>query len=82
MPFLIIYRKPASRKNMNSTMVMKPSLPRARKFTAHGYMKMTSTSNSTNTMAVRKYFTEIGVRALPTDSIPHSKEAFYTALVR
>jgi len=30
-------------------------------------------SNNTNKIATRKYFTEKGIRAFPTDSIPHSK---------
>ncbi len=34
---------------------------------------MTSTSKSTKSMATKKYFTENGILALPTDSIPHSK---------
>ncbi len=35
-----------------------------------------------NRIAVRKYFTEIGVRALPTDSIPHSNASPFTTLMR
>ena len=30
-------------------------------------------------MATRKYFTEKGIRALPTDSIPHSKFLSFTS---
>ena len=46
-----------------------PSLPNSLKFTAHGYINITSTSNSTKSIATRKYFMEIGVRALPTTSM-------------
>lgn len=49
-----------------------PFIPRDLKLTAQGYMKMTSTSNSTKSIATRKYLIENGTRALPCDSIPHS----------
>ena len=53
--------------------LISPSIPISLKFTAQGYRKITSISKSTNKMATRKYFTEKGTRAFPTDSIPHSK---------
>ena len=34
---------------------------------------MTSTSKRTKSIATKKYFTEKGILAFPTDSIPHSK---------
>jgi hypothetical protein len=40
---------------------------------AQGYKKITSTSNNTKRIATKKYFTENGIRAFPTDSIPLSK---------
>ena len=55
------------------TILTIPSIPNSLKLTAHGYKKITSTSNKTNKMATRKYFTEKGILAFPTDSIPHSK---------
>jgi hypothetical protein len=57
---------------MNINISTMPSLPRSRKFTAHGYIKITSTSNNTNSIATRKYLIDIGVRALPITSIPDS----------
>lgn len=50
-----------------------PLDPSSLKFTAHGYMKITSTSNRTNRMATRKYLMEKGCLALPTTLIPASK---------
>jgi hypothetical protein len=58
---------------MKITIVIIPSTPSALKLIAQGYKKITSTSNKTNKIATRKYFTEKGILALPTDSIPHSK---------
>jgi len=58
---------------MNSNISTYPIVPRTLKLTAHGYIKMTSTSNITNKMAVRKYLMENGSRAFPTLSIPLSK---------
>ena len=58
---------------MKITILTIPSIPNSLKLIAQGYKKITSTSNRTNKMATRKYFTEKGIRALPTDSIPHSK---------
>ena len=55
------------------TILIMPSTPNSLKFTAQGYKKITSTSNKTNKIATRKYLTEKGILALPTDSIPHSK---------
>ena len=55
------------------TILIIPSTPISRKLTAHGYRNITSTSNKTKRIATRKYFIENGIRALPTDSIPHSK---------
>jgi len=47
---------------MKSSISTKPTAPSVRKFTAHGYIKITSTSNITNKMAVRKYLIENGKR--------------------
>ena len=58
---------------MKITILIIPSIPNALKLIAQGYKKITSTSNKTNKIATRKYFTEKGILALPTDSIPHSK---------
>jgi hypothetical protein len=58
---------------MKITILIIPSIPNSLKLTAQGYKKITSTSNKTKRMATKKYFTEKGMRALPTDSIPHSK---------
>jgi len=58
---------------MNNPISINPKIPSSLKFTAHGYMKITSTSKITNKIATRKYFIEKGIRALPCDSIPHSK---------
>jgi hypothetical protein len=55
------------------TIFTMPSIPSSLKLIAQGYKKITSTSKRTNKMATRKYLTEKGMRALPTDSIPHSK---------
>ncbi len=55
------------------TIFIIPSCPNSLKLTAQGYRKITSTSNNTKRMATKKYFTEKGIRAFPTDSIPHSK---------
>ncbi len=55
------------------TILIIPSTPKALKLIAHGYRKITSTSNKTNKIATKKYFTEKGILAFPTDSIPHSK---------
>src|SRR5690554_3496208 len=51
----------------------KPSQSNSKKFTAQGYIKITSTSNKTNKMASKKYRTLKGTRAFPKDSTPHSK---------
>ena len=60
---------------------IKPYNPICLKFTAHGYMKITSTSNKTNRIAIRKYLIEKGMRALPCGSIPHSNvSSFLTDL--
>ena len=58
---------------MKMTILIIPSTPSSLKFTAQGYKKITSTSKSTKRIATKKYFTENGIRAFPTDSIPHSK---------
>ena len=55
-----------------------PMAPSDLKLTAHGYMKITSTSNKTNNIATRKYLMENGDLALPICSIPHSKESAFT----
>ena len=58
---------------MKMTIFTIPSTPSSLKLIAQGYRKITSTSKRTKRMATKKYFTENGIRALPTDSIPHSK---------
>ena len=50
-----------------------PFHPNSLKLTAHGYIKITSTSKSTNNMATKKYLIEKGWRALPITLIPDSK---------
>ena len=55
------------------TILTIPSIPNSLKLIAQGYRKITSTSNRTNKIATRKYFTENGIRAFPIPSIPHSK---------
>ena len=50
---------------MNENISAKPNNPNALKLTAQGYMKITSTSNNTNNIATKKYFTENGVLAFP-----------------
>lgn len=55
------------------TISINPNQPKDLKLTAQGYKKMISTSNKTNKIAVIKYLTEKGLRALPTLSSPHSK---------
>ncbi len=55
------------------TILTIPSIPNSLKLTAHGYRKITSTSKRTKSIATKKYLTENGILALPTDSIPHSK---------
>src|SRR3569833_2855818 len=59
-----------------------PSCPKALKLTAQGYMKITSTSNSTNNIATRKYLIDIGVRALPITSIPDSNGVSLSLVTR
>ena len=49
-----------------------PGEPKSLKFTAQGYIKITSTSNNTNNMATRKYLMDMGVKALPITSTPDS----------
>ena len=58
---------------MKTTILIIPSIPNSLKLIAQGYKKITSTSNNTKRIATTKYFTEKGIRAFPTDSIPHSK---------
>ena len=55
-----------------------PFTPKSLKLTAQGYMNITSTSNKTKRIATRKYLIENGIRALPWDSIPHSKVSSLT----
>ena len=55
------------------TILTIPSIPNSLKLIAQGYRKITSTSNRTNKIATRKYFTENGIRAFPIPSTPHSK---------
>jgi hypothetical protein len=45
------------------TILTIPSIPNSLKLIAQGYRKITSTSNNTNKIATRKYFTENGIRA-------------------
>ena len=49
-----------------------PVNPNCLKFTAQGYINITSTSNNTNKIAIKKYLIENGNLTLPSDSIPHS----------
>ena len=58
---------------MNENTSTTPTIPSSLKFTAHGYIKITSISNSTNIIATKKYLIANGVRALPWLSTPHSK---------
>lgn len=58
---------------MNINILNNPSMPKSLKLIAQGYRNITSTSNRTNKIATKKYFTENGIRAFPIDSIPHSK---------
>lgn len=54
-------------------MVIKPFMPKSRKLIAYGYRKITSTSNKTKRMAVKKYLIANGCLAFPIDSTPLSK---------
>jgi len=63
---------------MNINISTNPCTPNSLKFTAQGYMKITSTSKRTKRMATRKYLIWKGARALPTDSTPHSKDSSLT----
>lgn len=56
----------------NMPMLRKPTSPSVLYVTAHGYMKITSTSKRTNRMAVRKYLMLKGIRAFPTAGKPAS----------
>lgn len=42
-----------------------PVIPRSLKFTAHGYINITSMSNSTKIIATKKYLIAKGIRAFP-----------------
>lgn len=53
------------KNEMNNPISISPRTPSSLKFTAHGYMKITSTSKRTNKIATKKYFIEKGTRALP-----------------
>jgi hypothetical protein len=57
------------------TILTMPSIPNSLKLIAQGYRKITSTSNNTNKIATRKYFTENGIRAFPL--LLHSKFYFF-----
>ena len=57
-----------------------PLTPNSRKFTAQGYIKMTSTSNKTNSIATKKYLIENGCLALPIDFMPDSKATNLSAV--
>src|SRR5690606_8425474 len=81
-PFLIAYIKPISSSEMNTIISTKPAMPISLKFTAHGYMKITSTSKSTNRIATRKYRMCNGIRALPFDGTPHSNDSSFTLVLR
>ncbi len=59
-----------------------PLTPNSLKLTAHGYMKITSISKSTNKIATKKYFMENGCRALPIDLIPDSNATNLSAVLR
>ncbi len=69
----MMYIKPINNAPINKN-ISKKAFGMVLKFTAQGYMKMTSTSNMTNKMAVKKYLIDKGTRALPLLSIPHSNE--------
>ena len=43
---------------MKENISITPNIPNSLKFTAQGYMKITSTSNNTNKIATRKYLIE------------------------
>ncbi len=60
---------------MNVNTSITPVIPKSLKFTAQGYMKITSMSKSTNKIATKKYLMANGKRAFPSDSTPHSKES-------
>ena len=77
-PFLIMYANPTSKRAMNKNISISPCNFSSMKFTAHGYMNITSTSNKTNKIATKKYLIEKGMRALPCDSMPHSKVSNFT----
>jgi len=66
--------KPKSNIAIKINIWIKPSNPNSRKLTAHGYIKITSTSKMTNKIATRKYLIEKGCLAFPTTSIPDSNE--------
>ena len=52
--------KPNKRVPMNINISIIPSMPNSLKLTAQGYIKITSTSNSTNNIATKKYLIENG----------------------
>ena len=59
-----------------------PLTPNSLKFTAHGYIKMTSISKRTNKIATKKYLIENGWRAFHTDLIPDSKATNLSDVLR
>ena len=73
----VISIKPTSPKPCNG-----PAPSGSRKLTAHGYMKITSTSNNTKRIATRKYFIEKGTLAFPCTSIPHSNVSSFFFVLR
>ena len=50
---------------MNEKTSTTPTIPSSLKFTAQGYIKITSMSNNTKIMATKKYLMANGTRALP-----------------
>ena len=57
---------------MKIPILTNPSIPISLKLTAHGYINITSTSNNTKVWRLKIFYRK-GIRAFPTDSIPHSK---------
>jgi hypothetical protein len=66
-------------KHINTIISKKPNRPSFKKFTAQGYMNITSTSNNTKRMATNRYLIEKGIRELPCGSIPHSNVSNLTS---
>ena len=67
---------------MNVNTSITPVIPKSLKFTAQGYIKITSMSKSTNKIATKKYLMANGKRAFPSDSTPHSNESHLIFVLR